>query len=277
MENNSPLAKFKRQPKLYIDLPSKGVWYPKEKLEKSEEIEVYSMTANDEIAIKTPDALYTGQAIVKVIESCIPAIKDAWLIPMVDMDYILASIRLASYGGDIEMNSKCSSCSNEDQYKISVQYILDFVQQMQQKFSLEVEGFKFNLRPLTYKEYTEIQQNTIQIQRTLYQSIAQMEEGDEKQKRIDELYSKLNEITKFAVCATIVRVETPEGEVEDNPQFIKDFLVNGDKEFFNAVKETYLSNQDISKLPDVDVTCSECETSNKVKPNLDYASFFVTA
>jgi len=28
MENNSsPLQKYRRQPKLYIDLPSKGQWY----------------------------------------------------------------------------------------------------------------------------------------------------------------------------------------------------------------------------------------------------------
>ena len=33
MDNNNSLAKFKRQPKLYIDLPSKGIWYPKDKLE----------------------------------------------------------------------------------------------------------------------------------------------------------------------------------------------------------------------------------------------------
>jgi hypothetical protein len=279
MENNSPLSKFKRQPKLYIDLPSKGIWYPKGTLDKAEELEVYSMTANDEISIKTPDALYTGHAITRVIENCVPAIKNAWLIPMPDMDYILASIRLASYGEDIELSNTCSSCKNEDTYKLGIKYILDYTQSTGEKqtYEIAVEGFKFFLRPLTYKEYTEIQQNTIQIQRTLYQSIAKMEEGEEKQKRIDEMYTKLADITKFAVCTTIIRVETPEGETEDNPKFIQDFLINGDKEFFNAVKKAYLDNQDVTKLPKVSVTCSQCDHEDEATPNLDYASFFVTA
>jgi len=274
MENNSPLAKFKRQPKLYIDLPSKGVWYPKEKLEKSDELEVYSMTANDEIAIKTPDALYTGNAVVKVIQSCIPSIKDAWVIPMTDIDYILASIRLASYGSDLQLKSTCSSCKNEDNYTLPIQTILDFTQTITQKFEISVNDFKFNLRPLTYKEYTEIQQKNIQIQRTLYQSVAQMEEGDAKQAELDRLYDSLNEITKYAVCSTIIRVTTPDGDTEDNQKFIEEFLVNGDKEFFNAVKETYLKNQDNTKMPPVEVTCSACEHKNTTSPNLDYASFF---
>lgn len=277
MENNSPLSKFKRQPKLYIDLPSKGAWYPKDKLEKSEEIEVYSMTANDEIAIKTPDALYTGHAVVSIIQSCIPSIKDAWFVPMTDIDYILGSIRLASYGTDLQLKATCSECKNEDEYKLPVQYILDFVQNSKQTYEINVQDFKFHLRPLTYKEYTEIQQKNIQIQRTLFQNIAKMEEGNEKQAELDRLYDSLNDMTKFAVCSTIIRVTTPDGDIEETPQFIQDFLINGDKEFFNAVKETYLANQETTKLPPVSVNCSSCNHENKTSPNLDYASFFVTA
>ena len=277
MENNSPLSKFKRQPKLYIDLPSKGVWYPKDKLEKSEELEVYSMTANDEIAIKTPDALYTGHAVVNIIQSCVPAIKDAWFIPMPDIDYILASIRLASYGEDIQLKSTCKECQNEDDYSLGIQYILDFVQNLKQNYQIKVNDFIFDLRPLTYKEYTEIQQRNIQIQRTLFQRIQNMEEGDAKQQELDQLYDQLNDMTKFAVCSTITRVTTPDGETEENPQFIQDFLINGDKDFFNAVKETYLNNQEQTKIPPVEVTCSACGAKNKATPNLDYASFFVTA
>ena len=41
MENfTSPLQKYKRQPKLFIDLPSKGAWYSPQVAEKFEELEV---------------------------------------------------------------------------------------------------------------------------------------------------------------------------------------------------------------------------------------------
>ena len=79
MENfTSPLQKYKRQPKLFIDLPSKGAWYSPQVAEKFEELEVYSMSASDEIAVKTPDALITGNAVVNIIQNCIPEIKNAW-------------------------------------------------------------------------------------------------------------------------------------------------------------------------------------------------------
>lgn len=59
MENKkSPLQKFQRQPKLYIDLPSNGKWYNENIIADgtSTSLAVFSMTANDEIAFKTPDA-----------------------------------------------------------------------------------------------------------------------------------------------------------------------------------------------------------------------------
>jgi len=58
------LEKYQRQPKLYIDLPSKGRWYPPNALAKSDELAIYSMTASDEIATKTPDALFSGNTTV---------------------------------------------------------------------------------------------------------------------------------------------------------------------------------------------------------------------
>ena len=97
---SNPLQKYFRQPKLYISLPSKGAFYPIGALEMPEnkEVPVYAMTAKDELVFKTPDALLNGQATVEVIKSCIPAIKDPWNIPSIDLDTILVAIRMATYG-----------------------------------------------------------------------------------------------------------------------------------------------------------------------------------
>ena len=82
MQNN-PLAKHFRQPQLYIQLPSKGKYYPPGTLEMpvTKELPVYPMTAKDELSFMTPDALLNGQGTVDVIQSCIPNIKDAWAMP----------------------------------------------------------------------------------------------------------------------------------------------------------------------------------------------------
>lgn len=114
-QSTNPLASFFRQPKIYVSLPSKGMFWTKESLEMTEngELPVYAMTAKDEIMLKTPDALISGQATVDVIQSCIPAIKDAWKMPSIDLDTILVAIRIATYGEKMDLEiSRVDSPSN---------------------------------------------------------------------------------------------------------------------------------------------------------------------
>ena len=121
MENSqSPLRQFQRQPKLYIDLPSRGKWYDEKIVADgtSTSLAVFSMTANDEIGFKTPDALVTGEATVRNIKSCIPAILDPWNIRTIDSDSILIAIRIASYGETMSVSSPCKKCSEDNAYDV---------------------------------------------------------------------------------------------------------------------------------------------------------------
>ena len=49
----------------------------------------------DEIIFKTPDALFNGEATVRVVESCCPYIKDAKDMPSIDVDALLVAIHLS--------------------------------------------------------------------------------------------------------------------------------------------------------------------------------------
>ena len=70
----NPLTSLMRQPKIYIKLPSNGRFWAPGSLDTppNGEYAVYSMTARDEMMLKTPDSLLNGQAIVDVIEHCVP-------------------------------------------------------------------------------------------------------------------------------------------------------------------------------------------------------------
>jgi len=70
----NPLINYFRQAKIYLTLPSGGKYYKEGSLELTEsgELPVMPMTAKDELALKTPDALLSGQATVDLIQSCIP-------------------------------------------------------------------------------------------------------------------------------------------------------------------------------------------------------------
>ena len=113
-QSSNPLKQYFRQPAIYLKLPSNGRFWPAGSLEMppNQELPVFPMTAMDEISYKTPDALFNGQATVDVIQSCVPAIKDAWQIPMVDMNPVLVAIRIASSGHNINIESKCPACEN---------------------------------------------------------------------------------------------------------------------------------------------------------------------
>ena len=70
----NPLSGYYRQPKIYIRLPSGGEYYPEGALDVSEngDYPVFAMTAKDELMLKTPDALLSGESTVEVIKSCVP-------------------------------------------------------------------------------------------------------------------------------------------------------------------------------------------------------------
>ena len=71
----NPLKQYFRQPKIYITLPSKGVFYSPDDISGLfENIPIYGMTGMDEIILKTPDALMSGESTVKIVQSCCPTI-----------------------------------------------------------------------------------------------------------------------------------------------------------------------------------------------------------
>jgi len=129
--STNPLKNYFRQPKLFLSLPSKGKYYPEGSLEVSEsgEYPVFSMTAKDELSLKTPDALINGQSTVDVIQSCIPSIKNAWKMPSLDLDAALIAIRIATYGEMMTVSTKVPvinayCCSSLPTKLLKIQFIL---------------------------------------------------------------------------------------------------------------------------------------------------------
>ena len=115
MQSTNPLSGHFRQPAVYLQLPSRGQFWAPDSIDMpaNGELPVYPMTAIDEITYRTPDALFNGQAVINVVQSCVPAIKDAWKIPNRDLNTLLVAIRIASYGHEMELTSTCPACRHE--------------------------------------------------------------------------------------------------------------------------------------------------------------------
>ena len=119
---SSFLQKYKRQPKLFIDLPSQGKWYNDTIIQdgKVESMPVFGMTAMDEILLKTPDALFSGEATAQVIQSCIPNILDPWRLVGYDIDFVLIAIRIATYGETLPVVVECPKCTEKSDADVNV-------------------------------------------------------------------------------------------------------------------------------------------------------------
>ena len=127
VENANPLNKYYRQPSIYVGLPSGGEFYDNTVFTKTTtgEIPVLPMTAKDEMAFKTPDAMLNGQATVDVIKSCCPNILDPWKLINYDMDTLLIAIRIASYGETMDFTANVPVINEEITHTVNLPSLLD--------------------------------------------------------------------------------------------------------------------------------------------------------
>jgi hypothetical protein len=238
-DNNNPLKKYFRQPKIYLRLPSEGKFYAPGSLDMTEngELPVFAMTAKDELMMKTPDALLNGEATVSVIKSCIPNIKDPWKMPSIDSDAILVAIRLATYGESLDISTKLPVTGEEREFSVDLKEVLD--QLISARFDPYVEiddNITVELKPATYKEWTQNALKTFEEQRILRIVNDDSIPDDEKLQAFANSFKKLTDITIDVVVKSIVAVNTPDGRVTDT-KHIFEFFSNSDKTAFNKILE----------------------------------------
>ena len=281
-KNTNPLQKYFRQPKIYLSLPSNGKYYPKGSLEVSEngEYPVFPMTARDEIMIKTPDALLNGQATASVITSCIPAIKDPFNMPSMDLDACLIAIRIATYGEMMEVSIKVPVTGEDKDFDLDLRIMLDQFSNVDYNSAIQLDGMIVNLRPLTYGEFTETSRKTFDEQR-IFNVIndSDIAEGD-KLATFTESFKKLTDLTILTLEKSIASIEVGDDVVTDQAH-IKEFIANTDKGLFESVTnhiEEQRTKFEVKPLV-VDATPEEIEAgvpeTYEVPVTFDQSSFFV--
>jgi len=279
-QQDNPLRQYMRQPSIYIKLPSNGQYWMPGTLEQTQtgEFPVLPMSTRDEIMLNTPDALLNGEAVVSMIQSCVPNIKNAWSIPSIDLDTILIGIRIASYGESMEYVSTCPSCENQDNYEIDLRQFLDMpvdIVAYQQPF--EYKGIQVYLRPLDYNSVNN--QNLEQFeQQRLIQMVndSSISEAD-KQQRFTQMFNLLTDYTITNVVGSISKLVTPDGLTVIDEAQIRDFVTNSERLFFAKVKEHLESIR--SQFPEKKVTtvCDSCSHNYETPFTFDQSNFFAFA
>ena len=280
-QGSNPLQKYFRQPKLYITLPSKGKFYPNGAYESTEsgELPVFSMTAKDELTFKTPDALLNGQATVDVIQSCIPNIKNAWMMPSIDLDACLIAIRMATYGEEMGITIKKPVTGEEEEMNVDLRAIMDNFADAEYIDTVQVGDMIVSLRPLTYKEFTKNALKTFEEQRIFNIVNDESIEDEAKLQAFTNSFVKLTELTVGMISTGIVSIQIGE-DVVDNRKHIDDFIANADKQFFNSITEHLNSQKEMFAIKPMTVTSSPEDIKNgvpatyEVPITFDQSNFF---
>jgi hypothetical protein len=238
---NNPLQKYFRQPKIFITLPSQGMYYGGDAVDNAiGQLPVMSMTGMDELLLKTPDALMNGEATVRVIQSCVPNIRNAWEICNLDLDVLLVAIRIATYGNNMGIGHVCPNCGSDNEYNVDLMTLIDHFSKCRYDNKIVINELTILIRPLDYKTMTEFNLKNFELQRQLRQSL-DLEDEDVKSKIIAELYEKLAVIQNESYIASIESVQAPQAVVNER-EFIAEWVVNSEKSMFDAIKEQIEKN-----------------------------------
>lgn len=271
---SNPLQKYFRQPKLFIPLPSKGLFYDPGVLNgDANNVPIFGMTGMDEIIMKTPDALFSGEATVKLIQSCCPYIQDAHKIPSLDIDALLVAIRIATYGDIMPISAKCKNCDTENEFDIALTGILDHYSTLTFNNVIQIDDLVVTLKPLTYDEMSHFNIENFKLQKMLMQLEGEEVSEEARQQHFDAIYEKLAEIQANVLLASIESIKTPEASVTDR-QYVREWLINTINVNYKVIKDKLEENKEIWALPKNKVKCIECGHEDTIEVVLDQSSFF---
>lgn len=271
---DNPLRQYFRRPGVYITLPSGIENYSDEDIEKTEngELPVYPMTAIDDITTKTPDALFNGDAIVQLIKSCVPAIKNPWKILSNDIDSILIAIRAAGGQDTLEVESECEKCKALGTYGIDMQLLLSSLKPGDYNKILELGDLKIKFKPLYYKEMNEAGLGQFEIQ-AKYRNLSTIKDVDERNRLSQEALKDITLLTMKILAKAIDYIEIPESKVTE-VEFITDFLTNADTKTYETIRDYHSNLREESSIKPLDITCAECQHQYKQPFSLNVSDFF---
>jgi hypothetical protein len=170
MQQTNPLLRTLRLPGETVVLPSKALFYKNsevanEVITSGGEIYVQPMTTYEEILMKTPDMLFTGQAIVQTFARCIPQIYNPLELLAADVDFLLIVLRKVSFGNQIAVNYNhgCSD-SKYHEYAISLNQFIKQTTYADPASVLSMfehmlpNGQTVNMQPFRFKDVLDISQ-----------------------------------------------------------------------------------------------------------------------
>lgn len=272
--SNNPLTQYFRRPAVFLKLPSGGIGYPQGAIDLPDngELPIYPMTAIDEITARTPDALFNGNAVVEIIKSCVPDIKDPWAITNVDLDPILVAIRAATHGSLMEIETTCPNCEETSKYDVNLAGVLSGFKPGDYNKPLVVNDISIKFKALPFSEMNKAGLSQFQIQKTM-QQLLQIEDEEKRNEMSAVALKEINQMYIELIATTIEYIKVPNATVFEK-QFIIEFLVNCDVNMYDAIKKHSLELRASTENKPLQIKCVHCSTEYEQAFSINVTDFF---
>lgn len=253
---DNPLSQYFRTPAIHLDLPSKGKFYAPGAIDMPDigEVPIMPMTAIDEITYKTPDALFNGSAVVSVIQSCVPSIKNAWEMPVTDLTAVLCAIRIASFGHNMEIETKCPQCGASAEYKLDLRNVLDSIEAPDYNKALPIGDLSIMFKPMTYRDVNENNKLQFEEQRLNHLLENTDMETEDQIKLLSESFKKVSDYTLQTLTKNIKSITTPECTVS-NEAHILEFLKKCENVIYKKIKKAVIDQKKGENLKPMKIKC----------------------
>lgn len=272
--SDNPLKQYFRRPAVYIRLPSNGHGYPEGAIDMPEnnELPIYPMTAIDEITSRTPDSLFNGSAVVDLISSCVPNIKNPWAVTNIDLDPILIAIRAATFGTLMEVDTTCPNCEESAKYDVNLTTLMSEFKPGDYSTPLKIDNISIKFSPMPFTEINKASIAQFELQKNL-QMLLNIEDEKVRNEKTSETLKQVNNTYLNLITQVIEYIKVPDAIVMDK-EFIKEFLSNCDKKTYDTIRDYSISLRQSTELKPLKIKCIHCEHDYEQTFTVNVADFF---
>lgn len=274
----NPLEKYYRNriAEMHVVLPSGGNYGGDINFSMAETVEVFALTAADEIYITNPDSLITGSAVERIISSCCPSIGSPRELPIQDVDAICLAAKKLSYGNYLKISGKCTKCEKEQEFKILIDGIFSKSTNIPNEVMCEVDGLKIYLKPYTLELANYISSKEFE-ENKLIETIQSSELSDEdKAKHFFNSIQKIKELNLNSTEDCIIRIITEDGTEVVNEDYISQFIQNASLKIIKTINDKIgeFSNYGLPATYEVKCSNHECNHHQEIPLIYDPTNFF---
>lgn len=277
----NPLSKFFRAPKAWVKLPSQGHFYPENFIELDDDgqVPIMPMTAQDEVMLKNPDALLSGEAVSSVIKSCVPSIQQPKKLLSCDVDALLIGIRIASNGDQTELETKCPACSADNSYTVDLATLVDTAETLSSQYEVVLpSGLSVYVTPGTFETLIR-QQKAVFEGKKVERIVRDNNVSDEARlKMFSEVFSKMSRLEFESVLAATSRVvyTADDGQIQEitDRKMISEFYQNVSKADVELIKDMIKHVNSHGVTREMSAVCRNCGHEWQLPLEFNESNFF---